>query len=195
MMRKKKQIPMPTVSELEASLKAERKHSRKRTVIKGMIYTLVTVAAAAVLVAMLWLPLLESHGNSMSPTIMDGELIFSVKTSDFKQGDIVAFYYDNNVLVKRVIGGPGDWIDIAEDGTVYVNEEELIEPYVSDKAFGDCNIQLPYQVPDGHIFVMGDHRSTSLDSRNTDIGCIDKEKIVGKIVYRVWPLTEMGAIQ
>lgn len=195
MMRRKEPIPMPTVAELEASLKKEKQIKRKRTVFKGSLFTLITVAAVAVLVAMLFLPILEAQGNSMSPTLRNGEIIFSVKTSEFERGDIIAFYYDNNVLVKRVIGCPGDWIDIAEDGTVYVNDEELVEPYINEKAFGDCNIELPCQVPDGHIFVMGDHRATSLDSRNTDIGTIEKEKIVGKIIYRIWPLSEMSAIE
>lgn len=131
----------------------------------------------------------------MTPTLEDGEIIFSVKTSNLKPGDVIAFYYNNKILVKRVIGSPGDWIDIENDGTVYVNQQQLAEPYVIDSALGDCNIKLPYQVPDGKFFVMGDHRSTSIDSRNTAVGCVAEEQIVGKIVFRIWPLARVGAVK
>ncbi len=159
------------------------------------MYTLITVAAIAVLVATLLLPVLRIYGNSMTPTLQDGEIIFSLKTSDFEQGDIVAFYYNNKILVKRVIAGPADWVDMDEDGTVYVNGELLDEPYLTERAYGECNIELPYQVPDGRIFVMGDHRSTSVDSRNTAVGCVSQEQIVGLIVFRVWPLTRIGTVE
>ena len=167
---------------------------RYRTVLKSTIYTLITVAAIAVLVATLWLPVLQIYGSSMTPTLQDGEIIFSMKTADFDKGDIVAFYYNNKILVKRVIAGPGEWVDIDEDGTVYVNEEALDEPYLEEKAFGDTDIELPYQVPDGKIFVMGDHRATSVDSRNTAVGCVAQEQIVGKIILRIWPLGRIGVI-
>ena len=130
----------------------------------------------------------------MSPTLQDGEIIFTVKTSDFKPGDIAAFYYNNKILVKRIICGPGDWINIDEDGTVYVNDIRLEEPYLTEKALGECNIELPYQVPDGRYFVMGDHRSTSVDSRSTAVGCVAGEQIVGKIIFRIWPLDRMETI-
>ena len=152
------------------------------------------MAAIAVLVATLWLPVLQIYGSSMTPTLQDGEIIFSVKTADLEPGDIVAFYYNNKILVKRVICGPGDWVNIDEDGTVYVNEVRLKEPYLAEKALGDCNIELPYQVPDGKIFVMGDHRSTSVDSRNTAVGCVAQEQIVGKIIFRIWPLNRLGDV-
>lgn len=168
---------------------------RYRTVLKSTVYTLITVAAIAVLVATLLLPVLRIYGNSMTPTLQDGEIIFSLKTSDFEQGDIVAFYYNNKILVKRVIAGPADWVDMDEDGTVYVNGELLDEPYLTERAYGECNIELPYQVPDGRIFVMGDHRSTSVDSRNTAVGCVSQEQIVGRIVFRVWPLTRIGTVE
>jgi len=191
-MKKKKNLEMPTVGQLEKALKQERYRHRYYRVLRSTIYTLITVAAVAVLVAMLWLPVLQIYGTSMTPTLQEGEIVFSVKHSDFASGDIVAFYYNNKILVKRVIGGPGDWIDIDADGTVYVNETALDEPYLEEKALGDCNIELPYQVPEGKIFVMGDHRSTSVDSRNTAVGCVGREQIVGKIVFRIWPLNRMG---
>ena len=185
---------MPSAEQLESELKREMYKRRYHSVLRSTIYTLITVAAIAVLVATLWLPVLQIYGSSMTPTLQDGEIIFSVKTADLEPGDIVAFYYNNKILVKRVICGPGDWVNIDEDGTVYVNEVRLKEPYLAEKALGDCNIELPYQVPDGKIFVMGDHRSTSVDSRNTAVGCVAQEQIVGKIIFRIWPLNRLGDV-
>ena len=193
-MRKKTLGEMPSSEQLEAELKREKYKRRYHSVLRSTIYTLITVAAIAVLVATLWLPVLQIYGSSMTPTLQDGEIIFSVKTADLEPGDIVAFYYNNKILVKRVICGPGDWVNIDEDGTVYVNEVRLKEPYLAEKALGDCNIELPYQVPDGKIFVMGDHRSTSVDSRNTAVGCVAQEQIVGKIIFRIWPLNRLGDV-
>ena len=193
-MRKKTLGEMPSAEQLEAELKREKYKRRYHSVLRSTIYTLITVAAIAVLVATLWLPVLQIYGSSMTPTLQDGEIIFSVKTADLEPGDIVAFYYNNKILVKRVICGPGDWVNIDEDGTVYVNEVRLKEPYLAEKALGDCNIELPYQVPDGKIFVMGDHRSTSVDSRNTAVGCVAQEQIVGKIIFRIWPLNRLGGV-
>lgn len=193
-MKKKKTMERPSVEQIQAELDRVKYRHRYRTVLKSTVYTLITVAAIAILVATLWLPVLQIYGSSMTPTLQDGEIIFSVKTSDFEKGDVVAFYYNNKILVKRVIAGPGEWVDISEDGTVYVNGEALEEPYLSEKAYGDTNIELPYQVPDGKIFVMGDHRSTSVDSRNTAVGCVAQEQIVGKIIFRIWPLDRLGGV-
>ena len=193
-MRKKTLGEMPSAEQLESELKREKYKRRYHSVLRSTIYTLITVAAIAVLVATLWLPVLQIYGSSMTPTLQDGEIIFSVKTADLEPGDIVAFYYNNKILVKRVICGPGDWVNIDEDGTVYVNEVRLKEPYLAEKALGDCNIELPYQVPDGKIFVMGDHRSTSVDSRNTAVGCVAQEQIVGKIIFLIWPLNRLGDV-
>ncbi len=193
-MSKKKSLERPSVKEIEKELKRVRYKSRYRTVLKSTLYTLITVAAVAVLVATLWLPVLQIYGSSMTPTLHDGQIIVSVKTANFEPGDIVAFYYNNKILVKRVIAKQGDWIDIKEDGTVYVNDVLLDEPYVEELALGETNIELPFQVPDGRLFVMGDHRSTSVDSRNTAMGCVAEEQIVGKIVFRFYPFDEMGEI-
>ncbi len=193
-MKKKRFQSMPSTKQLEAELKRVKYKRRYRSVLRSTVYTLSTVAAVAILVATLWLPVLQVYGNSMTPTLQDGEIVFSVKSSDMEPGDIVAFYYNNKILVKRVVCGPGDWIDIDEDGTVYVNQVRLDEPYLDETALGDCNIELPYQVPDGKLFVMGDHRSTSVDSRNTAVGCVAQEQIVGEIIFRVWPLDRLGTV-
>ena len=194
-MRKKKNLKMPSAAQLEAELKRVRYKSRYHTVLRSTVYTLITVAAIAILVATLWLPALQIYGSSMSPTLQDGEIVFSVKTSEFEPGDIIAFYYNNKILVKRVICGSGDWIDIDGDGMVYINEVRMEEPYLEEKALGDCDIELPYQVPDGKVFVMGDHRSTSVDSRHTAVGCVAQEQIVGKIIFRAWPLERLGNVE
>ncbi|MBE6898570.1 MAG: signal peptidase I [Ruminococcaceae bacterium] len=192
---KKKILARPTVEELEGELKREHYKRRYGSVLRSTLYTLITVAAIAVLVATLWLPVLQIYGSSMTPTLQDGEIVFSLKTSKMQPGDVIAFYYNNKILVKRVIACPGDWVMIDEDGTVYVNDTELSEPYLTEKAFGETNIQLPYQVPDERFFVMGDHRVTSVDSRNTAVGCVSQEQIVGKIKLRVWPLEDFGIIR
>ena len=184
----------PTIEQLQAELRHEKYKRSFVFSLRNTIFTLVTVAAVAVLIAVLLMPVLQIYGSSMTPTLSEGEIVVSVKGTDMKTGDIVAFYYNNNVLVKRVIAQPGDWVNISEDGTVFVNNEAIDEPYLTEKAFGECNIQLPYQVPDSRIFVMGDHRSVSIDSRNTAVGCVAAEQIVGKIVFRVWPLGEFGKV-
>lgn len=194
-MRQKKTIQsIPTAEELRQELNRVRYKRRYKTVLKSTLYSLITVAAVSVLIATLWLPVLQIYGSSMTPTMVNGDIVFSLKTDDFQPGDVVAFYYNNRILVKRVIAGPADWVNIDPDGTTYVNGEVLDEPYVKEKAYGDTNITLPYQVPDEKVFVMGDHRSTSVDSRNTAVGCVAQEQIVGKIVFRIWPLDKIGAI-
>lgn len=185
---------VPTSAELRQELSRVRYRKRYRTVFKSTLYTLITVAAIAVLIATLWLPVLQIYGTSMTPTMVNGDVVISLKTDEYKYGDVLAFYYNNKILVKRVIAGPADWVNIDLDGTTYVNGTMLDEPYVDEKAYGDTNIKLPYQVPDGRIFVIGDHRSTSVDSRNTAVGCVAQEQIVGKIIFRIWPLDKIGAI-
>lgn len=155
---------------------------------------LIVVAALAILVAMLFLPVLRIYGESMNATLKSGELVVSVKGAKFKTGDIVAFYYNNNILVKRVMANSGDWIDIDLDGNVYVNHKYVEEPYLTEKSFGEPDIDLPYQVPDDRVFVLGDNRDVSVDSRHRAVGCVSSEQIVGKIVFRVWPLTKLGPV-
>ena len=183
---------LPDLSQLEAELKRENYRHRYRTVLRSTVCSLVVVAAIAVLVAVLWMPVLRIYGTSMTPTINEGEIVIVLKGSGFERGDLVAMYYSNKLLVKRVIAGPGEWVDIDEDGTVYIDDVPLDEPYLVEKALGECDIELPYQVPDGRYFVMGDHRSTSADSRASSIGAIPQEDIMGRIVFRVWPMDAFG---
>ncbi len=184
-----------TIEQLEAELDHERYKRSFAFTLRNTVFMLITVAAVAVLVAVLLMPVLQIYGNSMSPTLTEGNIVLSVKGSDFKIGDVMAFYYNNNILIKRVIAQPGDWVDITADGTVYVNNVAIDEPYVNDKAYGETNIEFPYQVPESRVFVLGDHRSVSIDSRNTAVGCVGSEQMVGKIIFRVWPLSEFGKIQ
>ena len=184
----------PSVADLEQELHRVRYRKRYTTVLRSTVFTLITVAAVAVLVSTLWLPVLQIYGSSMTPTLQDGEIIFSVKTAELQRGDIVAFYYNNKILIKRVIGLPGDWVTLDSDGTVFVNNLPVEEPYITEKAFGETNIELPYQVPEGKYFVMGDHRATSVDSRNTAVGCVGREQIVGKILFRIWPFEVIGIV-
>ena len=192
--KESKPLEIPSIEQLEAELGREKYRWRFRRVMRNTIYALITVAAAAVLVATLWMPVLQISGNSMTPTLTGGDVVVALKGSGFQTGDVIAFYYDNKILVKRVIAGPGDWVNIDEAGTVFVNDRELYEPYLEEKAFGDCDITLPYQVPESRVFVMGDHRSVSLDSRNSLLGCVAYEQIVGKLIFRAWPLEAFGIL-
>ena len=186
-----KKLEVPDIELLKKELDRVNYKTKYRSVLKSTIFMLVVVAAIAVLVATTWLPVLQIYGSSMTPTLNEGEVVVSVKGSSFEQGDLIAFYYGNKILVKRCIATPGQWVDIDEDGNVYVDGNRLNEPYVKEKAFGDCDIKLPYQVPEDRYFCMGDHRETSVDSRNSSVGCISEEQIIGRIFFRVWPFNDL----
>lgn len=186
---------VPPLEELYEELAQEQSKNRMVQAVRSTLAILVTVAAVAVLVATLVTPVLQITGTSMTPTLHDGQLVVSLRGSNFSQGDVIAFYYNNKILVKRVIAGPGDWVDIDRYGNVSVNDQPLDEPYLTDKALGECDIDLPYQVPDGRWFVMGDHRATSVDSRSSAIGCVAEEQVVGNIAFRIWPILDFGPVQ
>ena len=183
------------IKELRQELRRVKYNQKFAGALFNTIGTLIVVAAIAVLISTLWLPILQVTGTSMSPTLEEGEVLLASKGTSYKSGDVVAVYYNNKILVKRVIATAGDWVNISEDGTVYVNDIAIDESYLVEKDFGDCNIELPYQVPESKIFVMGDNRSVSLDSRNTAIGCISEEQIVGNVSFRLWPLSEIGKLK
>lgn len=191
----KKKVENPGLESLRAELKRVRYRQRYRSVVRSTVYILLTVAAVAVLVATLLLPVLRIYGASMTPSLFEGDIVVSVKEMSFDRGDIISFYYNNKILVKRVIAFEGEWVNLDEEGNVYVNGQLLDEPYVDEKAFGECDIELPYQVPDGRVFVMGDHRATSVDSRSSTVGCVFEEQIVGRILYRVWPFADFGPVK
>ena len=194
MKRKNGSLDLPTAEQIERERKRLRYRRRYGRTLKSTIAVLIVVAAAAVLVATLWMPVLQIYGASMVPTLEDGQIVVSVKSNRFEPGDIVAFYQGNKLLIKRFIAGPADWVDIDTDGNVSVNGKLLDEPYIVQKAYGETNIELPYQVPDKRYFLMGDNRDVSVDSRNTAVGCVADEQIVGKVVFCIWPLSQFGPV-
>ena len=195
-MKKQRRAPedLPTVQQLEAERKRLRYKNRYNRTLRSTVAILVVVAALAVLVATLWMPVLRIYGTSMSPTLVDGQVVVTVKTRHFRSGDVAAFYHGNKLLIKRYIAGPGQWVDIDQLGNVTIDGKALDEPYLTEKALGECDIELPYQVPEGRLFVMGDHRSVSVDSRSKSVGCVAEEQIVGKLVFRIWPLSVFGKL-
>lgn len=188
-------VEMPTVAQLEKYLRHERRRIHYHYTLSTTISAILSVAAAACLIAMLWLPVLRVYGGSMAPTLNSGEVIVSVKTSQVEEGDIVAFYCNNKLLVKRIIAGPGDVVDIDANGGVSVNGTLLDEPYVEKLARGECDVEFPCRVPDNKYFVLGDHRETSVDSRSSSVGFVSADDIVGRCAAKVWPLDNFGLIQ
>ena len=189
-----KETSLPTAEQLDIERRRLRYKRRYNRTLRSTVAILIVVAALAVLAATLWMPVLRVYGSSMAPTLHNGEILISVKTKDFSSGDIIAFYHGNKLLVKRCVAGPSDWVDLDESGNLYVNGTLLEEPYLTEKAFGDTNISLPYQVGDGRWFLVGDNRKISVDSRNTAVGCVAGEQIVGRIAFCIWPLSDFGLI-
>ena len=189
---KKELSDLPELSLLKTELKKEKYKRRFRRLLKSTVNALIVVAAIAALIATLFMPVLQIAGTSMEPSLHDGNIVALVKTTKFKTGDLCAFYYSNKILIKRVIATPGDYLWIDPDGTVNLNGQVLDEPYISEKSLGECDVEFPYQVPENAYFVMGDHRETSIDSRSSTIGCVSDDQIIGKIVCKMWPITEFN---
>ena len=187
-------VDIPSAEAIAQERERLRYKKRYKRTLRTTVYALLVVAAIAVLAATILLPVLQVSGTSMEPTLQDGDIILLLKTNNFTTGDVCGLYWQNKLLLKRVIGGPGDVIDIADDGTVTVNGQVLDEPYITEKALGECDITLPYQVPENRYFVMGDHRATSVDSRSSVIGCIEKEQIVGRALLRVYPFNRISLL-
>lgn len=183
-----------TTEKIETEIKRLKRKKNGRRILKETVFSLLVVAAVAVLAAMLFFPIFRVTGSSMEPSLDSKEIVVCLKNSKFKSGDIVAFYYNNKVLLKRVIGTAGDTIEIDKDGNVFVNGNMLDEPYIKQKSLGQCDIDFPFQVPDNRIFVMGDNRETSVDSRTTAVGCIADEYIIGKVFFRIWPFGKFGSV-
>ncbi|MCO4636154.1 signal peptidase [Streptococcus infantarius subsp. infantarius] len=193
-MKKDNEITLPTTSEIEELYKKAKYHKLFTEKIRSTVFMLIVVATFAILVAMLYLPTLRIYGKSMKGMLDSGDVVLTVKSNHFRTGDIVAFYYNNNILVKRVIAELGDWVNITKDGTVYVNSKKIKEPYIEHKSYGETNIKFPYQVPENRIFVLGENRSVSIDSRNTSVGTVSYEQLVGKLIFRIWPLSDIGTL-
>ena len=191
MQKKEKEISLPTKKQVETERKRYRRQKAYNKALRGTVYVLTIVAAVAVLISTLILPVLQIEGTSMEPTLSGGDIVLLMKTPNFERGDLCGFTWNNKLLIKRVIGIPGDWIEIDTDGTIYLNGEKLDEPYVQQMAFGECDLEFPFQVPQEQYFVVGDMRESSIDSRNTLIGCIQKDQIVGKVFFRIWPFTRI----
>lgn len=187
-------VDIPSAEAIAQERERLRYKKRYKRTLRTTVYALLVVAAIAVLAATILLPVLQVSGTSMEPTLQDGDIILLLKTNNFTTGDVCGLYWQNKLLLKRVIGGPGDVIDIADDGTVTVNGQVLDEPYITEKALGECDITLPYQVPENRYFVMGDHRATSVDSRSSVIGCIEKDQIVGRAFLRVYPFNRISLL-
>ena len=191
--RKKKEVALPTIDQVDAERKRYRRQKAYSKALRGTVYVLTIVAAIAVLIATLVLPVLQIEGTSMEPALSNGDIVLLAKTTRFNRGDLCAFTWNNKLLVKRVVALPGDWIEIDTDGTVYLNGDKLDEPYVEHKALGECDLEFPFQVPQEQYFVVGDMRESSIDSRNTVIGCIPKDQIVGKVFLRIWPFKKINS--
>lgn len=191
---KRKRSDYPSAAQLEAEVARVKQGARFRAVLRSTLSTLLVVAALSILISTAWMPVLQIYGTSMEPTLREDDVVLVAGGSSFSQGDLIAFYIGNKILVKRCIALPGQWVDMDEAGNVYVDGALLDEPYLSEKSLGDANIELPFQVPENRYFCLGDRRASSVDSRHTEVGCIADEQIVGRVVFCIWPPAALGGI-
>ena len=195
MKRRKKVLGTPTLEQLEKELRRSVKRSRFATVLQIVLYSVISLAAAAILAVSLWLPILQVQGTAMAPNYLEDELLLCIKSDDYLPGDVVAFYHNDRIVIRRVIATAGCWVHIDEAGNVNVDGMALEEPYLTEKSLGQCTRELPCQVPDVAYFVMGDNRAESIDSRSSALGCISQEQIIGKVIFRIWPFQQIGPVQ
>ena len=187
MTSQKRDFWVPSSEEVQEEMQRIKSQGRFSQALKSTFGTVIVVAAIAVLVAAIFLPVLRITGTSMEPLFMPGDILVAYKTDNLKRGEICTFYYNNKLIVKRVIALGGDTVDISEDGLVSVNGNELNEPYVQKNTLGLCDLEFPFEVPLGQMFLLGDNRETSVDSRSGDFGCISVEEVLGRVFLRVWP--------
>lgn len=177
---------LPSATETKAEKqRIARKENTRRTVFTT-IGILIVVAAIAVLLSTFIFSVIQVSGDSMEPTLSDGDVLVLINSHDYSSGDLCCISWQNKLLIKRVIGLPGDSVSIDEQGNVYVNDVLLDEPYIDSKSLGNCDITFPYQVPEGKLFVLGDKRSSSIDSRSSMVGCVDNDQITGKYLFKIW---------
>lgn len=184
----------PELAQIQAELQRRGRRTRRGKILWGVLLNLLAVAACAVLIFTLWLPILRVYGASMGPTLESGDLVLVKRTTAIRPGDVVAFYVGEQLLIKRCVAGPGTQVDIDENGVLYLDGEKQDEPYLTAAQRGECDVELPYTVPEGRWFVLGDRRSTSIDSRSSAVGCVAEEQIVGKVIFRLWPLSRVGGV-
>ena len=194
-MKKKKPLELPSIEELEAEISRKKRKQNQHHLLRSAIYALITVAAVTALIAVLFMPVLKTYGGSMSPTLLEGELVAVIKTDKAEAGDIIAFYYNNKIFIKRVIALGGSTVDVDEDGNVFVDGVRLDEPYVEERSFGNGDVEFPCDVPAGQYFVLGDNRLSSADSRSSILGTISPDDVLGRVIFCVWPPSRIGAVR
>lgn len=184
-----KKFNSPTKKEIKDELNRINYKARYGTLLKSTLYTIIIIAAISAIISTLVMPVLQISGNAMEPKYKNGDIVVSIKTKNLKSGDIVAFYHGNKILVKRVIATSGDWVNIDKTGVVYVNGQKLEEKYLTVKGLGETDIKYPYQVPNESYFVLSDDRTNNIDSRLEEIGSVKQDDLIGKVLFKVWPLS------
>ena len=186
--RNRRQVSLPSPEQVSRAYQQDQYRKRYKRAFISTLSVLAVIAAVAVLVSTLFLPVIQVSGNSMEPTLSDGDVLVLLKSKRYERSQLCCISWQNKMLLKRIIGLPGDVVSIDTQGNVTVNGALLDEPYVSDKTLGECDVTFPCQVPEGKVFVLGDHRSTSIDSRSSEIGCVDQDQIVGFVLFQVWTI-------